>query len=152
MPDSTTLEEVTAQIALRLRNQPEATAAAEGYILSMQIRGSYRYIYVSSLTTPPTPEILSRIGHVLLLPYHSLWTHSRTPMHGGDKALYTACHATKTYIEWAIDEQKVAVAPIEAADPPPGPGDTQEVDVVRAPYYPQGVEQSTGARFPSVGV
>lgn len=136
MPDSTTLEAVTAQLALRLRERTEAAGTAEGYIIVMTKRPGWRYVNVSALGKTPTGRTLQRIAHTLLLPHNNRWNVTSDSIRGG-KRIYTATYSTTTLIEWSIDEQRIALAPIQELDPtnpppPPDPtaDDTQEIAAV----------------------
>lgn len=136
MPDSTTLEAVTAQLALRLRGRTEAAGTAGEYIIVMTKRPGWRYVNVSCLNKTPCSSALQRIAHALLLPTKHRWHVTSEPIHGG-KRIYIATYSTTTPIEWSVDEQLIALAPIEEVDalhppppPEPTPDDTQEMDTV----------------------
>ena len=79
---------------------------------------------------------LQRIAHTLLLPHNNRWNVTSDPIRG-DKRIYIATYSTTTPIEWSIDEQRIALAPIQELDPtnpppPPDPtaDDTQEIAAV----------------------
>ena len=136
MPDSTTLEAVTAQLALRLRERTEAAGSAGDYIIVMTKRPGWRYVNVSCLGRTPTSSTLQRIAHTLLLPHNNRWTVTSEPIHGG-KRIYIAAYSTQTPIEWSVDEQRIPLVPIQELDPTnpplptePGPEDTQEMAAV----------------------
>ncbi|MFN8467313.1 MAG: hypothetical protein U0X20_17275 [Caldilineaceae bacterium] len=136
MPDSTTLEAVTAQLALRLRERTEVAGSAENYIIVMTKRPNWRYVNVSCLGKTPTSTALQRIAHTLLLPTNHRWTVSSEPVQN-NKRIYIATYSTQTPIEWSVDEQRISLTPIQELDPtnpppPPDPGvdDTQEMATV----------------------